>query len=426
MPPRTDRLGMKFPAPILLAFIAACAAPPEKEMTDGPDPRYWRYDRILTTLDGWAEEHPTLVFTGAIGTTRLGEPIRAMRLGFAAPGTPTVLFLASQHANEPNGTAAIMALAERLIADYGRDPEVTAWMANLSIWLVPVVNVDGHRHVFSGAPGWRDWRKNGRDNDGDGRPFGSGDGVDLNRNWDHRFTADKSTRPAGRSYKGPEPFSEPETRAVRDLVLRIRPLIVVDLHSPGKITPPNKIFWPWLARETETEGPDAAVFRPISEALAAATETEVDGEFMDGKWYGYDTLPKAQNWIYANTGACALLMEISRQFWWEGEIVDRIAGRVAGGLTVLLDRAASGPGIRGTVTDAATGEPIFAEVRVPLHHDASIGPRRTRSGTGEYFRLLNPGDVTVEIRAEGYVPVRRSVTVQASRWTRFEAALRRE
>jgi hypothetical protein len=392
-------------------------------MTDGPDPRYWRYDAVAETIDGWAKEHPALVLAETIGTTRLGEPILAMRLG---AGDTTVLIIGAQHANEPNGTAAIMALAKRLIDGCVVDPAVTERMAELSIWLVPVMNVDGHRHVFSGAEGWRDWRKNGRDNDGDGRPFGPADGVDLNRNWDHRFAADESTRPAGRSYKGPEPFSEPETRAVRDLVLRIRPVIVVDLHSPGKVTPPNKVFWPWQERETERVGPDAEVFRPIAVALANATETEEDGEFMDGRWYGYDTLPKAQNWIYANTGACALLMEISKQFWWEGEIVSRIAARVAEGLMVVLDRARRGPGLRGRVTDAATGEPLHAEVRVLQHHDERVGPHRTDSGTGEYARLLNPGEVTVEISAEGYRRAGRSVTVGASGWTRHDRALDRK
>ena len=204
----------------------------------------------------------------------------------------------------------------------------------------------------------------------------------------------------------------------------MRPLITVDLHSPGKITSPNVIYWPWLEKETEREGPDAAVFRPIAMAMAARTETEVDGEFMNGEWYGYDTLPKAQNWIYARTGACALLVEISRQFWWEGGMVDRIAGRVAIGMTALLERALRGPGLTGRVTDAATGEPRAAVVRVTEHHDDRIGPHRTAPGTGVYRRLLSAGPVTVVILADGYAPARRIVTIEAEGWTRVDAALR--
>lgn len=55
-------------------------------------------------------------------------------------------------------------------------------------------------------------------------------GVDLNRNSADRFGA---RQPAGSTFPpGPRPFSEPETRALRALLLRERPDAVVWYHQP--------------------------------------------------------------------------------------------------------------------------------------------------------------------------------------------------
>jgi murein peptide amidase A len=95
-----------------------------------------------------------------------------------------------------------------------------------SAWAVaPVVNPDG---LLAGT----------RQNDA---------GVDLNRNFpaatwlpDDSFTYPPGIEPArrlpenrtNRSSPGSRPGSEPETRALMELVERLRPPLVVDLHSP--------------------------------------------------------------------------------------------------------------------------------------------------------------------------------------------------
>lgn len=49
-------------------------------------------------------------------------------------------------------------------------------------------------------------------------------GVDLNRNCEFNWRADSEEPP------GPEPWSEPETRALRDFILAVRPAKIVSLH----------------------------------------------------------------------------------------------------------------------------------------------------------------------------------------------------
>ena len=45
-------------------------------------------------------------------------------------------------------------------------------------------------------------------------------GVDPNRNWGHRWGGEgASTSPCAETYRGPRPFSEPETAAIRDFIM---------------------------------------------------------------------------------------------------------------------------------------------------------------------------------------------------------------
>ena len=101
-------------------------------------------------------------------------------------------------------------------------------------------------------------------------------GVDLNRNFpgpswspDPSFTFPPGIDPelrelpnrTSRSSPGPEPASEPETRALMALVEELRPKLVLDLHAPIELI---------LVRET--------VPREPIEMLAAAAELDVHTE----------------------------------------------------------------------------------------------------------------------------------------------------
>ena len=61
-------------------------------------------------------------------------------------------------------------------------------------------------------------------------PPRNGRGVDLNRNFPAGWI------PIGRrwdpEYSGPRPFSEPESRAARDVIRRLRPNVTIWFHQP--------------------------------------------------------------------------------------------------------------------------------------------------------------------------------------------------
>jgi murein peptide amidase A len=132
----------------------------------------------------------TLTVAVVIGHSIQHRPITLVHV--AGTG-PRILVVGCIHGNEPAGIAIVRAL------------ERTHPKADL--WLVPVLNPDGLA---------ADTRQNAH-------------GVDLNRNfpslWQH-FGHPDSTY-----YSGPKPFSEPETRAARDLIRRIKPRYTIWYHQ---------------------------------------------------------------------------------------------------------------------------------------------------------------------------------------------------
>ena len=100
---------------------------------------------------------------------------------------------------------------------------------------MPVANPDGYDFTFE--PGQRLWRKNLRDNNGDGE-IAPGDGVDLNRNYPTKWGYDNegsSPDAPNETYRGPGPASEPETKALDSFVRRLGFEFFVNYHSAAQL-----------------------------------------------------------------------------------------------------------------------------------------------------------------------------------------------
>ena len=115
-----------------------------------------------------------------------------------------------------------------------------------SVWLIPLSNPDGallsqkglesvkrkgdRRRLLAlngGDKNFSLWKANGR-------------GVDLNVNFDARWGAGKkNTLIAGaENYIGTKPFSEPETLALKNFTLKIKPNYTISYHTKGE-----EIYW---------------------------------------------------------------------------------------------------------------------------------------------------------------------------------------
>ncbi|KAI6207759.1 ShKT domain-containing protein [Aphelenchoides besseyi] len=114
-----------------------------------------------------------------------------------------------------------------LTSKYGRDPNITNYVDQLTFVVIPNLNPDGYEFSRSSTnPNVRLWRKSRSPSrcvlDQWNRQRCCR-GVDLNRNFDFHFReSGSSDDPCSEIYQGSGPFSEPETQAVRDAVLSSR------------------------------------------------------------------------------------------------------------------------------------------------------------------------------------------------------------
>ena len=112
----------------------------------------------------------------------------------------------------------IRRLVHHVLDSYDTDRDIRRLVNSTEMWFVPVANPDGYDWTFQ--PDQRMWRKNLRDNNGDG-VLEVGDGVDPNRNYPTKWGYDNegsSDNPASDTYRGTAPASEPETRALDGLM----------------------------------------------------------------------------------------------------------------------------------------------------------------------------------------------------------------
>ncbi|MBA9003425.1 M14 family metallopeptidase [Thermomonospora cellulosilytica] len=187
-----------------------------------------------------AQDHPNIAKAVDIGRSVQGKPITAVRVSknvatLRDRQRPAVVYQATQHAREWITPEMVRRLLHHYVNGYGTDPELTRIIDTTDLWFIPVINVDGYDHTFT--PGNRLWRKNLRDNDGDGK-ITAQDGVDLNRNFPYKWGYDNegsSPLRTSETYRGPSPASEPETQAQIRLFERIRPKYAINWHSAAQL-----------------------------------------------------------------------------------------------------------------------------------------------------------------------------------------------
>ena len=202
----------------------------------------WRDNDGANGFDAYArrvaQENPQLLKLTKLGQTHEGRDILALKLTQSARDVPdgsrpAVLYSSVQHAREWIAGETNRRLLEWYLAKWRQnDKMVKALLKANELWFVLIANPDGYQYTFDHE---RLWRKNLRDNDGDGHVT-IADGVDPNRNYPEHFNYDRegsSSIPSNQTYRGPSAGSEPETQALTGLMTRIGFVFQINYHSYG-------------------------------------------------------------------------------------------------------------------------------------------------------------------------------------------------
>lgn len=191
-------------------------------------------------LEKIAAANPSITKLLTIGHTVQGKPIRGIKLSLGARVLPdglkpSVVYGGAQHAREWITPEMVRRLLHHYIDGYGSDTELTNLIKTRELYFFPVMNPDGYDFTFT--EGNRLWRKNLRDNNGDGE-ITAGDGVDPNRNYAFKWGYDNegsSPDPSSETYRGTGPNSEPESKALDSFFKRVRPDFFVNYHSAAEL-----------------------------------------------------------------------------------------------------------------------------------------------------------------------------------------------
>jgi carboxypeptidase T len=252
--PKLDAAGI--PWRVLVPDIDAAAAAEAARLRSPTAARpgdwfseYRDYDAITAHLRHLVALAPDRASLHMIGASIEGRPLWAIRIGNAA--TTPFLINGTQHAREWISSMVTTCIADRMLLDADRDPAIRAFLDRTTLWVVPVVNPDGYQYSWSGR---RYWRKNRRGTHG----------VDLNRNYSVAWGGrGSSSNERADTYRGAHAFSEPESAAMRDLIMRERIALHIDFHSFGQL-----ILYPWSHTNTPTK--DRARYAAIGDRIASA------------------------------------------------------------------------------------------------------------------------------------------------------------
>lgn len=283
------------------------------------------YESELKTL---AAQHPSLVKLFTLpNKTWGGKDVLGIEIAehvAANDGRPAFLNMGVHHAREWPAGELTMEWAYELINGYkAGDPRATRIVQQSRNLVVPIVNPDGFEgsrsvgmadgrdetvddtvYIISAPGEYR--RKNCRVGETQTAfcPISLGlaeNGVDPNRNYAQFWGGPGSdSNPVTQTYRGPAPFSEPESRNIQWLVSRNQVTTLITNHTTAGLV----LRAPGLA----------AVGDPVDEhrgykALGDDMARE-NGYFSQKSYELYDTTGTTEDWSYNATGGYGFTFEI--------------------------------------------------------------------------------------------------------------------
>ncbi|USN98466.1 MAG: hypothetical protein H6810_09865 [Phycisphaeraceae bacterium] len=252
---------------------------------------------IAAFLDQLVAAHPGIVSREAIGTSLQGRTIEAFTISGA--GDPdskrSLVFNGTIHAREWISPTTVLYMMQQLADGYGSDPRITALLDRVTYRIIPVLNPDGYDYTWTT---YRMWRKNLR----------NGYGVDLNRNFSEGWGGPGSSGSHGsETYRGSSPFSEPESRVLRDYMLGVPNLAAhIDYHSFSQL-----VMWPPGDEISYLPPPDGTVFEQLGRDYRNAIHDTTGARYKPQRIADlYLASGNTADWGYVQAGSFSWAVEL--------------------------------------------------------------------------------------------------------------------
>lgn len=284
---------------IVLIFLFGISSTCDNGPSDPTAGLYHTYAEINTELHALANSYPAISSVTSIGKSIEQRDLWAIKISDNVAQDepePAVVFLGCHHAREWISVDVPFLIAKYLLENYASDPQVARLVNNAEIWIAPMVNPDGHQYSVTTD---RLWRKNRRNN-GDGT-FG----VDMNRNYSYQWGGPGSSGDTySEIYRGPAPFSEPETQAVRDFLQKLSPKAMISYHNYSQL-----ILYPW--GYTSNPAPQKALMDSLAGVIAHKIMSVHGVSYTPGQASTlYLASGDTNDWLYALFGVPTYTIEL--------------------------------------------------------------------------------------------------------------------
>jgi carboxypeptidase T len=255
---------------------------------------YYYYQEMLNELDAMAALYPNLITikqeVAEGDTTFEGRPLWYVKISDNPNDDetePEVLYTAVHHAREPMSMTQMIFYMWYMLENYDSNERVNALVNETELFFVPCINPDGYIYNETTDPfGGGMWRKN--------RFVFHPDtiGIDLNRNYGYNWGFDdfgSSADKLSNVYRGTEPFSEAETKMIRDFVESRNFLLTLNYHSFS-----NLLIFPW-GYDYDIYTPDSAQYAKYGKLL---TWYNIYKSGTGNQTVNYVTNGASDDWMY--------------------------------------------------------------------------------------------------------------------------------
>jgi hypothetical protein len=377
-----------------LEALTMCADPITAPFPWNCYPTWTQYE---TMMNHYATSYPGIARLVNLGTAGSGtHELWALKISDnpdLEENEPEVLYTGAMHGDELVCYPTTIHLIDHILANYGSDTQVTRLVDESVLWFNPMSNPDG---TFAG---------------GDSTVAGATrslptSGVDANRSFPDPAVPDDPTSPGWPT----------EVQVMMDFAATEHLTISANCHAGAELFNYPWDVWTYRA-------PDDQWWIDAGIAYASSAQTASPGSyFVDfGSGFDYPGVTNGANWYVIDGGrqdfmnwyhGCReVTLELASRDDLDANLLDDHFDWNRQALLDYFDLALTG--IRGVVTDAVSGQPLTAEIRV-VGHD--IEEQRSWVSTdpdvGDYHRLIEPGTYDLEVSAVGYLTAQASgVTV---------------
>ncbi|MBN1151471.1 hypothetical protein JXA84_09665 [candidate division WOR-3 bacterium] len=329
-----------------------------------PEGYYHSWDQVLLEIDSFTSTYPGITKCDTIGFSVQNRPIVRIKIS----DNPTadelegrIQFNGCHHGNEKIATEINLYYMRYLCENYGVLGEVTSMVDNREIFIIPVVNPDGF--VLN-------LRRNANN-------------IDLNRDYGYQWFSE-----SGASV----PFSEPESRVMRDDFINAGYTVSLSYHSTAQYV---NYLWDYSPNNIPDYYEEVDMFSiPYSDSTGYVP-------IRGNDWY--QIAGSCQDATYGLFGILAVTIEtLMPTTDPDPECLNNLGA-------MKMTTKFAGYGIKGYVFDSLTNQPLEAVLFFQKGSDPKW-PVNSRVQNGEYQKILSPGSYQVTAHAPGHQS--KSLTVQ--------------